>query len=110
MAPGYRLHERSKRLPSTMSVSSSLERRTIRPTGGLVAATSRPWYRRVFNPVMVEEANPPIPLVSSHSSRLAASRLRQTDSSNWLMPEGFDQPVHLRSCLHLRHVAASRQH
>jgi hypothetical protein len=30
-----------------------------------VAATGKPWYRRVFKPIMVEEANPPKPFVSS---------------------------------------------
>src|SRR6185369_17538164 len=37
---------------------------TQRPTGGLVAATRRPWYRRVLHPLIVPEANPPIPFVS----------------------------------------------
>src|ERR1700758_5191693 len=48
--------------PSIHSVSSSLERRTNRPTG-----------RRVFKPTIVDEAKPPSPLVSSHSRRSATS-------------------------------------
>ena len=43
-----------------------------------MAATSKPWYRRVFKPIMVEEANPPKPFVSSHSRREASFKLSQT--------------------------------
>jgi len=40
--------------------------------GGLVAATNSPWYRRVFRPMMVDDAKPPSPLVSRNSRWRAA--------------------------------------
>lgn len=54
-------------LPFVRIVSSSLARSTCRSTGGLRAATSRPWYLRVFKPETVDEAYPPKPFVTSHS-------------------------------------------
>ncbi len=59
------------------SVSSNFDNSTYRPTGGRVAATSRPWYRRVFMPAIVDEAKPPMPLVSSHSRDFTCSSLEQ---------------------------------
>lgn len=56
----------------------------MRPTGGRVAATSRPRYRRVRR-AMVDDAKPPSPSVFNHSRRDATSRLRHTDRSNRLM-------------------------
>jgi hypothetical protein len=68
-----------------------LDSNTIRPAGGLVAATNRPWYRRVFNPMIVVEAYPPMPLVSSHS------RVREADRSlhvRWSKAiTGFHSPL-----------------
>src|SRR5258707_960005 len=75
------------------TVSSSFESRTIRPVGGLVAATRRPWYRRVLIPEIVEEANPPRPLVSSHSRLDASAKLPQTSLLNSIIRLNHSGPV-----------------
>src|SRR6516164_5759507 len=85
-------------------VSSTFDNNTIRPTGGLVAATRSPWYRRVLMPDTVEDAKPPRPFVSSHSRLAEAFRSRQTVSSNRIMrasqlrdfAEYFDGAVWMR--------------
>src|SRR5881409_350791 len=63
--------------PSYSAVSSSLATSKVRPTGGLSAATSRPWYRRVRRPATVPDAKPPAPLVQSHSRDSATARSPQ---------------------------------
>ena len=67
-----------------IKVSSNLDRRTIRPTGGLVAAVRRPWYRRVLAPVMeaLEKAADAVclqPLPMQCSFQIAADVLFQFD-------------------------------
>jgi hypothetical protein len=39
----------------------------MRRTGGVIAATSRPWYLRVLRLGTVDDAYPPSALVASHS-------------------------------------------
>src|SRR5262252_4146407 len=57
------------------SVSSHLDSSTTLPAGGFIAAVRRAWYRRVFNPITVEHAKPPMPFVSSHSRDVASPKL-----------------------------------
>src|SRR5260370_36114115 len=62
---------------------STAETSGVRPTGGGSAATSSPWYRRVWLPATVPDAYPPIPLVTSHSRDSAAARSPQISRPNW---------------------------
>ena len=101
-APWYWFVLRSKRRSPMIKVSSSLESRTMRPTGGLVAAVRRPWYRRVLAPVMEALEKPPIPLVSSHSRCSAASRLLQTSLSSSIMTAPSGKPL-VKSVPHMRY-------
>ncbi|CAA9329348.1 MAG: hypothetical protein AVDCRST_MAG40-1833 [uncultured Gemmatimonadaceae bacterium] len=54
--PGYSLDDSACGHPSQWSVSSVRDSRTIRRTGAAMAATSRPWYLRVFRQGMVDDA------------------------------------------------------
>src|SRR5690348_8122753 len=72
-----RLVAREYGLPSYSTISSSFGTSSVRPSGGRSAATSSPWYRRVSCPPTVPEANPPIPLVSSHSRDSAEAKSPQ---------------------------------
>jgi hypothetical protein len=74
MTPGYSLQAKLNSRPSTKIISSTRDSSTIRRTGGAIAATSSPWYRRVLRPGTVEDAYPPIELATSHSREISASR------------------------------------
>src|SRR5690242_545407 len=72
-----RLVAREYGLPSYSTISSSFGTSSVRPSGGRSAATSSPWYRRVSCPPTVPDANPPIPLVTSHSRDSAEAKSPQ---------------------------------
>src|SRR4051794_16811220 len=67
MTPGYSAHAIASVRPRTVTKSSTRERMTIRRTGGAIAATSRPWYLRVFSETSEELAYPPCALAHTHS-------------------------------------------
>ena len=73
IVPGYSLHASGVGQPSQWTTSSTRERSTMRWTGGVIAATSRPWYLRVLSEGMVDDAYPPRWLAISHSRRRRSS-------------------------------------
>src|SRR5689334_19127336 len=81
---------------------------TMRRTGAAIAATSRPWYLRVLQQGTVDDANPPMPLVASHSRAINPS-IGMPPASNDLntrVPPGSARPILPCACARAQIILA----